>query len=78
VKLVDRPLPAFTGPDAPHAMVPCDAILARLWDYLDGVATPNIVGVIDRHLAACPGCHAQYVFQQSFLRSLRRLGQAWG
>jgi predicted anti-sigma-YlaC factor YlaD len=53
-------------------MTPCDTILVRVWEYLDGAASSGTVRLINMHLARCPDCHAQYTFQQAFLRSLRR------
>lgn len=75
VKLIDRPLPLCMHAESPDAMVPCDAVLGRVWEYLDGEVPPHIARVIDTHLACCPGCHAQYTFQQAFLRYLRRFGR---
>ena len=55
--------------------MPCDAVLARVWEYLDGVALPRTARLINMHLARCPACHAQYTFQQAFLRCLRLIGK---
>ena len=73
VKLIDRPLPVCTRSGSLDAMIPCDAVLVWVWEYLDGAASPRTVRLIDMHLACCPGCHAQYTFQQAFVRCLRQV-----
>jgi hypothetical protein len=72
VKLVDRPLPPCTANASPVSAVLCDVVPASIWEYLDGASSALTLRAIDAHLKSCPDCHAQYEFQQAFLRCMAR------
>jgi len=51
-------------------MLDCDAVMRRLWDYLDHELTPEAEGAVREHLAVCRRCHPQHDFEAAFLRAL--------
>lgn len=56
--------------DAP--MMPCDQVIARLWEYLDGELPDRQAAGIRAHLAMCARCFPQYDFDRAFLTLLER------
>ncbi|MEX0692042.1 MAG: zf-HC2 domain-containing protein [Gemmatimonadales bacterium] len=55
-------------------MIPCQDVLARLWDYLDGELTPREANDVRRHLELCSKCYPHFDFQRAhaqFMRGLR-------
>ncbi len=54
-------------------MIDCQAVMRRLWDYLDGeLSTENVVA-IEAHLEMCGRCYPQYEFERDFLDQVGRL-----
>jgi anti-sigma factor (TIGR02949 family) len=51
----------------------CTHVIQLLWDYLDAEVTPDMAEEIRRHLERCSGCRGLCEFDQSFLRTVRRL-----
>lgn len=56
--------------------VPCDEVLARLWEFIDHELTPDNADRIRQHLAVCAHCLPQYAFQRAFVVFLRRQREA--
>lgn len=56
-------------------MVPCDHVITRLWEYIDGELTPEHAARIEAHLEICNRCFPQYDFQRAFCVFLRRTQQ---
>jgi anti-sigma factor (TIGR02949 family) len=53
-------------------MIPCDRVIARLWEYIDGELTPDAADRVREHLDICSRCFPQYDFQQAYKEFARR------
>lgn len=53
-------------------MVPCDHVIAQLWEFLDGDLDPESSEGIQRHLDLCARCFPEYDFRRAYLRFMRR------
>lgn len=51
-------------------MLDCDAVMRRLWDYLDDELTPEREQQVSAHLALCRRCYPQLEFERAFLAKL--------
>jgi anti-sigma factor (TIGR02949 family) len=47
-------------------MMPCDQVIARLWEYIDGELTPDSADRVREHLEICSRCFPQYDFQRAY------------
>jgi mycothiol system anti-sigma-R factor len=56
-------------------MIPCDQVIARLWEYLDGELDPERSAPIQAHLEMCARCFPQYEFQRAYKTFVRRSAQ---
>lgn len=52
--------------------IPCERVLPRLWEYIDGELTPERREEIRAHLEVCSRCFPQYDFRRAFRTFLRR------
>jgi mycothiol system anti-sigma-R factor len=57
------------------AMLPCEHVLARLWEYIDGELEPETELAVQRHLEQCARCYPQYNFERAYTEMLRRMAQ---
>lgn len=55
--------------------IPCDRVIARLWEYIDGELADAGAEEIRAHLEVCANCFPQYDFQRAYLTFLRRCGE---
>lgn len=55
-------------------MLPCDEVIAQLWEYLDGELSAEREARVRAHLEACARCFPHYDFERAFLELLRRQG----
>ncbi len=53
-------------------MTDCDAVLRRLWEFLDGELPLSEAERIRAHLLECAGCRPRYRSQMRFLVALAR------
>ena len=53
--------------------IPCDHVIARVWDYLDDEIDAHRKEQLRHHLEICEHCRDQYTFQGSFLRAVARI-----
>lgn len=53
-------------------IVPCDHVIARLWEYLDGDLREDNAARIHQHLDLCARCFPEYDFRQAYLVFMRR------
>lgn len=53
-------------------IVPCDHVIARLWEYLDGDLQGENAERIAEHLDLCARCYPEYDFRHAYLRFMRR------
>ncbi|MEX2584074.1 MAG: zf-HC2 domain-containing protein [Gemmatimonadota bacterium] len=53
-------------------MVPCDHVIARLWEHLDGSLDQLRSDEVQRHLDMCARCFPEYDFRRAYLRFMRR------
>jgi mycothiol system anti-sigma-R factor len=51
-------------------MMPCEHVLARLWEYLDGELSSSDEAAVKKHLEICGRCYPRYDFQRAYLRYL--------
>jgi mycothiol system anti-sigma-R factor len=51
---------------------PCDAILERSYEYLDGELSADAGVLIREHLGQCPACRAVVQHDRAFLACLER------
>jgi anti-sigma factor (TIGR02949 family) len=52
--------------------ISCQAVIAELWDYLDGELPVERAALIADHLAECARCYPQYRFEYAFLAAVAR------
>ena len=52
--------------------VPCDHVIAQLWEYLDGDLRGENAERIHDHLELCARCFPEFDFRQAYLRFMRR------
>ncbi len=53
-------------------MIPCDHVIAKLWEYIDGELTEEHAAKVRAHLEICNRCFPQYDFQRAYKEFLRR------
>ncbi len=53
-------------------MVPCDQVISKLWEYLDGALDEARAAKIREHLEMCARCLPHYNFELAFLALLKR------
>lgn len=53
-------------------MVPCDHVIAQLWEYVDGDLDALRSEQVRRHLDACARCFPEYDFRSAYLKFMRR------
>jgi len=51
---------------------PCDAIIERSYEYLDGELSADADSLIREHLAVCPACRGAVQRDQAFLAFLEQ------
>jgi anti-sigma factor (TIGR02949 family) len=56
-------------------MIPCDHVIAKLWEYIDGELTEEHAARIRAHLDMCARCFPQYNFQRAYKEFLRRTAE---
>jgi anti-sigma factor (TIGR02949 family) len=56
-------------------MLPCDQVIARLWEYVDGELTEARAEEVRAHLEVCSRCFPQYDFQRAYRVFLRRCAE---
>ena len=47
--------------------IPCDHVIAQLWEYIDGEISEDRARRIRAHLEVCAHCYPQYDFQRAFV-----------
>lgn len=53
-------------------MIPCDHVIAKLWEYVDGDLDELRSDQVRRHLDACARCFPEYDFRRAYLTFMRR------
>ena len=57
--------------DAIHpTTLDCEAVVRRLWAYLDGALDDAELRAVDAHLAACVHCPPHFAFERAFLSAI--------
>ncbi len=54
---------------------PCDEVIERMYEFLDGELTPDVDEKIREHLAVCQRCFPEFEHERVFLRFLERRAQ---
>lgn len=54
------------------AMVPCDHVIAKLWEYLDGSLDQIGSDEVSRHIDICSRCFPEYDFRRAYLTFMKR------
>jgi anti-sigma factor (TIGR02949 family) len=52
-------------------MIPCDHVVAQLWEYIDGELSDERAALIRAHLDVCNRCFPEYDFHRAFVGFLR-------
>jgi mycothiol system anti-sigma-R factor len=55
--------------------MPCEEVLERVYEFLDGELTPEVDAKIREHLASCTRCYPQFRHEEVFLRFIERRAQ---
>lgn len=53
-------------------MIPCDQVVIRLWEYIDGELNEHSAAEVAAHLEMCQRCFPHYNFQRSYKEFIRR------
>ncbi|MCI0433925.1 MAG: zf-HC2 domain-containing protein [Gemmatimonadetes bacterium] len=53
--------------------IACEAVMARLWAFIDGELELASEIEVREHLEACERCYPQFDFQHAYFRLMRRL-----
>lgn len=53
-------------------MIPCDQVIAKLWEYLDEELAAGDAARIQAHLDACSHCYPHYDFERTYLLFVQR------
>jgi mycothiol system anti-sigma-R factor len=54
-------------------MIPCDQVVAKLWEYLDRELAEATAAQVQQHLEVCGRCFPQYDFQRAYREYLRQV-----
>jgi anti-sigma factor (TIGR02949 family) len=54
---------------------PCDEVIERVYEFLDGELTADVDEKIREHLAVCHRCFPEFEYERVFLRFLERRAQ---
>jgi anti-sigma factor (TIGR02949 family) len=49
-------------------MMPCDQVMERLWDFIDGELPPEEELAVQAHLEMCGRCFPQYDWDRAYAR----------
>lgn len=55
-------------------MIPCDHVIAELWEYIDGELTDENAARIEAHLDICGRCFPEYDFRRAYRTFAQRVG----
>lgn len=55
--------------------IPCDRVIARLWEYVDGELEGEPSGALQAHLDICGRCFPEYDFRRAYRTYLLRVGR---
>jgi anti-sigma factor (TIGR02949 family) len=55
-----------------ETMVPCDHVIAKLWEYLDGSLDQLRSDEVRRHLDICTRCFPEFDFRRAYITFMRR------
>jgi mycothiol system anti-sigma-R factor len=64
----------MTGANSGDEM-PCDAVIERIYEFLDGELTSDVDVQIRDHLGHCRTCYPHFRHEEVFLRFLERHAQ---
>jgi len=56
-------------------MIPCDHVIAKLWEYVDGELNEEQAEKVRAHLDVCSRCFPQYNFQRAYKEFIRCSGE---
>ena len=51
-------------------MIPCDQVVAQLWEYIDGELSGERAERVRAHLDVCARCFPEYDFHRAFVAFL--------
>lgn len=55
--------------------MPCDEVIERIYEFLDGELTSDVDAKIRAHLGECGDCYPHFRHEEVFLRFLERRAQ---
>jgi anti-sigma factor (TIGR02949 family) len=54
-------------------MMPCDQVMERLWDFIDGELPPEDEQAVRVHLEMCGRCFPQYDWDRAYVRFMHNV-----
>jgi anti-sigma factor (TIGR02949 family) len=54
-------------------MMPCEHVMDRLWDFIDGELAPVEEQAVREHLEICGRCFPQYDWNRAYTRFMRNV-----
>lgn len=63
--------PSVRAPQGPFSDEECQAVVRRMWPYLDDVLSEGDRDLIAQHLFECALCQSHFVFARSFLDAVK-------
>lgn len=55
-------------------MIPCDHVIAELWEYIDGELSDQNAARIEAHLDVCGRCFPEYDFRRAYRAFAQTVG----
>lgn len=55
-------------------MLPCDQVIERLWEFVDGELDDRDCEAVQAHLDICARCFPEYDFRQAYRRFMSAAG----
>jgi anti-sigma factor (TIGR02949 family) len=59
-------------------MMPCDQVMERLWEFIDGELPPAEEQAVQAHLEICGRCFPQYDWDRAYARFIHSAAQRMG
>lgn len=55
-------------------MIPCDHVIAKLWEYIDGGLSEDRKAEVEAHIDICARCFPEYDFRRAYRTFLQQVG----
>ena len=54
-------------------MIPCDHVIAKLWEYIDGGLSEDRKAEVEAHIDICAHCFPEYNFRRAYRTFLQQV-----